>query len=488
MSMTFLLGSFFLVEVIIGYITNSMALIADSFHMLSDVASLVVGYLALKYSTVDAPKDKYTYGYARAEVLGALVNAVFLVALCFSITIEALKRLVIIEPIEDPMLVLIVGLVGIFVNAIGLFLFHQAGHSHGGHGHSHGGGGGSHGHSHGGGGAKKKKGHGHSYGDGDGHGHSHGSGGGGHSHGAIKAPGEEQGSSKNKVAVTAENTAEQAKEATKDKTSEAAATGEANNPFIDETGEEKKNLADEDKLESKVLIAEEATETDQLLPKDKEGKCSGGEDHKDHEHGEGDEPPKKKMQSAAQLNIEGVYLHILGDAIGSVIVMISALIIMYGVGDWTLYVDPALSLVMVAIILKTSIPLLKESSKILMNSVPHHIQVEYLKEEILRKFPAVTDVHELHVWQLAGDKIIASAHIKLSHKIASEQGSHNNEVINDIKAFFHEEGIHSTTIQLEFHPEEEEGEEGEGNASKCMVLCSLEGDSCEEKMCCKPVH
>ena len=162
-SMTFLLSAFFLTEIVVGYITNSMALIADSFHMLSDVASLIVGYLALRYSNIEAPRDRYTFGYARAEVLGALVNAVFLVALCFSIFIEAMKRLFLVEGIEDPLLVFSVGAIGLIVNAFGVFLFHQQGiqhgHSHGGHGHSHGG----HGHSHGG--------HGHSHG---GHGHSHG--------------------------------------------------------------------------------------------------------------------------------------------------------------------------------------------------------------------------------------------------------------------------------------------------------------------------
>ena len=163
--MTFLLSAFFLTEIVVGYITNSMALIADSFHMLSDVASLIVGYLALRYSNIEAPKDRYTFGYVRAEVIGALVNAVFLVALCFSIFIEAMKRLVLVEGIEDPLLVFSVGAIGLIVNAFGVFLFHQQGiqhgHSHGGHGHSHGG----HGHSHGG--------HGHSHG---GHGDSQGNG------------------------------------------------------------------------------------------------------------------------------------------------------------------------------------------------------------------------------------------------------------------------------------------------------------------------
>jgi len=172
-TMTLLLGVFFLVEVVVGYMTNSMALIADSFHMLSDVASLIVGFLALQYSTIEAPRDVYTYGYARAEVLGALVNAVFLLALCFSIFIEALKRLVLLEEIENPVLVLIVGSIGLVVNLFGILLFHQTGHghSHGGMLHSH-----SHGHSHSG-----NDGHSHCE-------HDHSQGGKGHSHGSLLIP------------------------------------------------------------------------------------------------------------------------------------------------------------------------------------------------------------------------------------------------------------------------------------------------------------
>ena len=133
--MMVLTSSFFLVEISVGYVTNSMALVADSFHMLSDVASLLVGFLALRYSTLGKRTHKYTFGYVRSEVLGALVNAVFLVALCFSIFVESMKRLVIAEAVDNPILVLIVGSVGLFVNIIGLFLFHQHGHSHGGHSH-----------------------------------------------------------------------------------------------------------------------------------------------------------------------------------------------------------------------------------------------------------------------------------------------------------------------------------------------------------------
>ena len=143
-SMIGLTASFFLVEVIVGYATNSMALVADSFHMLSDVMSLVIGFLALRYSKRNQRTERNTFGWQRAEVLGALVNAVFLIALCFSILVESMKRLVSPEEIHNPVLILIVGAAGLLVNLIGLALFYKHGH-----GHSHGGGGSSHGHSHG---------------------------------------------------------------------------------------------------------------------------------------------------------------------------------------------------------------------------------------------------------------------------------------------------------------------------------------------------
>ena len=74
-SMFGLTASFFLVEIIVGYVTNSMALVADSFHMLSDIAALVVAFLSVRM----APKswDKNTYGWARAEVLGMFLLDIY---------------------------------------------------------------------------------------------------------------------------------------------------------------------------------------------------------------------------------------------------------------------------------------------------------------------------------------------------------------------------------------------------------------------------
>ena len=104
--------------------------------------------------------------------------------------------------------------------------------------------------------------------------------------------------------------------------------------------------------------------------------------------------------------MRGVYLHVLGDALGSVIVIISALIIKFASGKWTIYVDPAMSMLMVFLILKTSIPLMRESSLILLQTVPTHIKIKEVQDRLLDHVEEVLSVHEFHVWQLAGSKII----------------------------------------------------------------------------------
>ena len=114
------------------------------------------------------------------------------------------------------------------------------------------------------------------------------------------------------------------------------------------------------------------------------------------------------------LILSGVFLHVMADALGSVIVIISALIMW--LTDWEQkyknLVDPGLSLLLVILILKSVWPLLIESALILLQTVPTHIQVDSLQQKLMAKVDGILAVHEFHVWQLAGDRIIASAHIR----------------------------------------------------------------------------
>lgn len=118
---------FFVAELVSGYLGNSIALVSDSFNMLSDLISLCVGLSTGRIARRSSRGPRATYGYSRAEAVGALSNAVFLTALCFTILVDSILRLARPEPIDDAQLVLIVGTLGLAVNVVGLLVFQDWG-------------------------------------------------------------------------------------------------------------------------------------------------------------------------------------------------------------------------------------------------------------------------------------------------------------------------------------------------------------------------
>lgn len=188
--------------------------------------------------------------------------------------------------------------------------------------------------------------------------------------------------------------------------------------------------------------------------------------------------------SAAQMNMRGVFLHVLSDALGSVIVICSALVFWLTDWEYKFYIDPALSILLVLLILHSVWPLLRDSALILLQTVPTHIQVDAIQRRLLTKVDGVLAVHEFHVWQLAGDRIIASAHIRCRNL------SEYMRIAEKVKEFFHNEGIHSTTIQPEFvdyRELPESTEEGE-QTEDCVLHCptTTASDTCVLNTCCGP--
>ncbi|CAH4031457.1 zinc transporter 7 [Pieris brassicae] len=139
--------SFAFVELFYGVWTNSLGLISDAFHMFFDCTGLVAG-LAASLISKWRSNERFSYGYARAEVLAGFVNGLFLLFIAFFIMSEAVERA--IEPPEvKHERLLLVSILGFLVNMVGIYAFHHGhGHGHGGHGHSHGGHGHSHNHGH----------------------------------------------------------------------------------------------------------------------------------------------------------------------------------------------------------------------------------------------------------------------------------------------------------------------------------------------------
>lgn len=102
------------VEIVVGIIADSLALLSDAAHMLTDAASVALALLALRIAA-RPPSGRYTFGLGRAEILSAQVNGASLLVLGGVIGIEAVRRLFAPPDVEGA-LVIVVGLIGAGVN------------------------------------------------------------------------------------------------------------------------------------------------------------------------------------------------------------------------------------------------------------------------------------------------------------------------------------------------------------------------------------
>lgn len=374
-------GSYFVIELVVGVTSGSLALAADAIHMLSDVLALAVALFAIRMARRDASivsPNVNTYGYQRAELLGALANAIFLLSLTLTIALDAGKRFIEPEEVQRPKLVLIVGAVGLALNVVGLALFADHGHSHGGHGHSHG------------------------------HGHGH--------------------------------------------STEHASNGD-----------------------------------------DQDGDHHGGDhQHSDHDHehedaqGEVDTTASeaaRRRKRKNTMNMRAIFLHVLADALGSVAVVLTALVLLITTDNgkspatgFVRYLDPLASLAIVCLMLMHAVPLARRSGGVLLNGTPAGVNLQTLRERV-KSIPGVIDMHDLHVWSLSDTKLVASAHVNTA------KDTQFAEVAPAIKRVFHLAGIHSTTIQPESETDASDtsGSEGEHD---CLMRCAEE--SCEVMACCVP--
>lgn len=112
-------------EFVGGYYSNSLALISDAVHLLTDIAALCLALLTLWISTRPASGGK-TYGYLRAEILGALANGVFLWLLVIFIWFEAVERLRNPQPVGG-LTVIAIAIVGLGVNGFSAWMTYAAG-------------------------------------------------------------------------------------------------------------------------------------------------------------------------------------------------------------------------------------------------------------------------------------------------------------------------------------------------------------------------
>jgi cobalt-zinc-cadmium efflux system protein len=143
---------------------------------------------------------------------------------------------------------------------------------------------------------------------------------------------------------------------------------------------------------------------------------------------------------SAALNTRGARLHVLGDLLGSVAALLAGTVIW--LTGWT-PIDPLLGLFIALLILVSALRLLRDVLHVLMEGVPAGVALERVRQALLA-VDGVVEVHDLHVWTLAGDRLLLSAHLAIS------AGNRWPRVLVDAQRMLRDEfGIGHATLQPE---------------------------------------
>ena len=138
------------------------------------------------------------------------------------------------------------------------------------------------------------------------------------------------------------------------------------------------------------------------------------------------------------LNTRGAWLHVLGDALGSVGALASGALIWAFDFRWA---DPVASFLIAALISYSAFQLLKETTAVLMESAPDHVDVESLHQE-LEGLAKVTSVHDLHVWTIDAGTVLCTLHVVTEASVS--------DTLPVVNAVLRERfGIHHATVQVE---------------------------------------
>ncbi|KAI3474845.1 hypothetical protein Pfo_030156 [Paulownia fortunei] len=417
--------AYMVVEFVAGFMSNSLGLISDACHMLFDCAALAIGLYASYISRLPA-NSQFNYGRGRFEVLSGYVNAVFLVLVGALITLESFERILDPQEISTSSL-LAVSIGGLIVNIVGLIFFHEEHH------HAHGGSGAcshSHSHTH-----LEVQSHSHHH---DHHLHEH--------------------DDKHQERITVVHDCD-----------EKSCLNHDDQCSVDHESRKCSNYhAADGKGEHEITQLQcnghhhhhhHHHHHDQhdhhhqhvdLHNRNHDHVNIHDEHHHHHNHVSqndhtdrllGKKEKKKHHHHHIDHNMQGIFLHVLADTMGSVGVVISTLLIKYK--GW-LVADPACSIFISALIVLSVIPLLRNSAEILLQRVPRSCEQD-LKEALndVMNLKGVFGIQNLHVWSFTNTDIVGTIHLHVS---ADTDKASIKKQATDI---LHDAGIKDLVMQVE---------------------------------------
>lgn len=427
---------YMVVEFVAGFMSNSLGLISDACHMLFDCAALAIGLYASYISRLPA-NNQYNYGRGRFEVLSGYVNAVFLVLVGALIVLESFERILDPQEISTNSL-LTVSIGGLVVNVVGLIFFHEEHHhAHGGCSHSH-----PHSHSH-------SHTHHHDQHSHDHTGHHHEDHGNHHecitvSHECHEKSCSDHGDHHEHHSCNTHGGAESCKDHISvghDHHHDHAHQHDHHDHAHqhDHHHHDHRHQADDQHVHD-VHHHHHHSEGHNVA--DSHGQGSGSHAHTNSRIlSLGRDQPQKHQHHHIDHNMEGIFLHVLADTMGSVGVVISTLLIKYK--GW-LVADPACSIFISVLIVASVIPLLRNSAEVLLQRVPRMHEQE-LKEALndVMKIRGIRGIQNFHVWSFTNTDVVGTLNLHISAQTDKASAkAHVSRILNDA-------GIKDLTLQVE---------------------------------------
>jgi cobalt-zinc-cadmium efflux system protein len=151
------------------------------------------------------------------------------------------------------------------------------------------------------------------------------------------------------------------------------------------------------------------------------------------------------FSGSRDINIRSTFIHMLGDTLSTAAVIIGGAAILFTHLNW---IDPVLSLLIAALILWSSISIVRESMNILLEGTPRGLSVPEIRDS-LATINGVLDIHDLHVWSLGSQTRALATHVTIDDIPPSE----SNRILGDIREhLLRRYGIYHTTVQFEHAP------------------------------------
>ena len=145
--------------------------------------------------------------------------------------------------------------------------------------------------------------------------------------------------------------------------------------------------------------------------------------------------------SHGNLNLRGAALHVLGDLLGSLAVIVASVVIL--LTGWT-PIDPILSVFVALLIVAAAFPVVRRSGHILLEGTPENVDPAELRDRLRSAVPQIIDIHHVHIWSLTGGRPVLTL-----HAVLGDEADHDGALAalhGSLEELF---GISHATIQLE---------------------------------------